>query len=161
MAKFKVFGVVVLLSVLMLSLNGCVSVYKYNVSGQHDNVAVAVKDFEPKGMVFVTTSILKGSLPFQPDDGEKVTYELLLKEAQKVGADAIVNVTMNVETDRLTLFRVIPWGQKTETWTGSALAIAYTESVGVPREGDNQTELEPSRRMFKLFGLIPIPFLFF
>jgi hypothetical protein len=48
---------------------------------------VAVKDFEPLGMVFVSAAAKSGN--------GTDAYNLLLKEAQKLGADSITNVRIN------------------------------------------------------------------
>ncbi|GMO60790.1 MAG: hypothetical protein Ta2G_20610 [Termitinemataceae bacterium] len=81
---------------------------------------VAVKDFEPLELVFVTTSAKK-----ETDDD---VYGLLLGEAKKLGAHAIINV--NIDTKRQGWFGEV-------TMTGSALAIKYSGSVGVPATDNN------------------------
>ncbi|MDR2480497.1 MAG: hypothetical protein LBD48_14460, partial [Treponema sp.] len=53
-------------------------------SGVSGAATVAVKDFEPLGMVFVSADTKSGN--------GNDTHDLLLKEAQKLGADGIINV---------------------------------------------------------------------
>ncbi|GMO22909.1 MAG: hypothetical protein Pg6A_10170 [Termitinemataceae bacterium] len=80
------------------------------------NAAVAVKDFETLGIVQVSAEAKWGR-------GADV-YNLLLKEAQKLGADGIINVRAG--TQRKSIFSM------DVTLTGSALAVKYTEAVAVP-----------------------------
>jgi hypothetical protein len=78
-------------------------------------VMVAGKDFEPLELVFVTATAKKG------DDVD--VKDLLLKEAQKLGGHGITNVSIDSQRKS---------SSKDVTWTGSALAIKYTDSVGAP-----------------------------
>jgi hypothetical protein len=80
-------------------------------------VAVATKDFEPLELVFVTVTAKKAA--------DVDVTAALLKEAQKLGGHGVVNV--KVATARQGLFKGV-------TVTGSALAVKYTEAVGVPVE---------------------------
>jgi hypothetical protein len=75
------------------------------------NVAVAVKDFESMGIVFAESSAATGG-------GYRLTYNALVKEAAKKGADAIINV--NISSTGVFFKR---------TWSGSATAIKYLETV--------------------------------
>jgi hypothetical protein len=84
-------------------------------SGSPGNATVAVKDFEPVELVFVTTTAKKKA--------DVNVNDLLLKEAQKVGGHAIINV--NIDSQRKGLFGEV-------TLTASALAIKYTDAIEVP-----------------------------
>jgi hypothetical protein len=86
------------------------------LSGLPGNTAVAVKDFEPLELVFVTATAKKAA--------DVDANDLLLKEAKKLGGHGIINV--NIDTQRKGWFGEV-------TLTGSALAIKYTDSVGVPK----------------------------
>ena len=79
--------------------------------GETGNVALVVKDFEPLGIVFaedVTTSW----------DGYRTTYDALVKQAAQKGADAIINVNISSTRNILKM-----------TWSGSALAVKYLDTV--------------------------------
>ena len=81
-------------------------------SGAASGVAIAAKDFEPLGIVFVEDIGGAGR------NGYGTTYDALMKEAAQKGADAIINV--NVSSTRSSFKR---------TWSGSALAIKYLDTV--------------------------------
>jgi len=117
------------------ALTGCVTVD--SVSGENQGgfgqIVPAAKDFEGKGLVFTEVS-------FDIDDkgsrGDVFTYQALLKEAQKLGADAIVNVTIDIKREGSSTERRLFGTKKTlgivsgkETWYGSALAIKYTDTI--------------------------------
>jgi arginine utilization protein RocB len=104
--------------------------------GTFGEVVIPVKDFESKGLVFT-------QVEFQTDGnggikGKIFTYYELLKEAQKVGADAIVNVTIDrhiESTSRVdySQFEARITETKKEAWYGSALAIRYTGALPQPQ----------------------------
>jgi hypothetical protein len=81
--------------------------------GASGTVLVTGKDFEPLELVFVTATAKKG------DDVD--IKDLLLKEAKKLGGHGITNVTIDSQRKS---------SSKDVTWTGSALAIKYTDAVG-------------------------------
>ena len=87
--------------------------------GEH--VRTPVKDFITLGLVFtenqLTTNYLAGNV-----QGHVITYQELLKEAQKLEADAIINVVIDKKTQSVGKVT-------TETWYGSALAIRYTDTL--------------------------------
>jgi len=115
-----------------VSFTGCVTPVVEKKTNQNwgafGDVLVPVKDFEAKGMVFTETQFTvktNGVI-----DGKVFIYQALLKEAQKAGADAIVNVII----DRVTESETRGSGFSTtgaikETWYGSALAIKYTTAL--------------------------------
>lgn len=82
--------------------------------GAQGNETVAVKDFEPLEVVFASAVGEGGA--------NADVYNLLLKEAQKMGGQGIINVRIDRQWK---LFGA-------DTVTGSALAIKYTEAVAVP-----------------------------
>jgi hypothetical protein len=84
------------------------------LSGAPGNTTIAVKDFEPLEMVFAS-AVGEGGASAE-------VYNLLLKEAQKVGGQGIINVRINRQWK---LFGA-------DTVSGSALAVKYTDSVGLP-----------------------------
>ena len=120
---------------------------------------VPAKDFESLGLVFtefqLVTSKSGGGYYSTPDtaEGEVFIYQALLKEAHKLGADAIINVII----DKVTKSEERGQNTVTEyTWYGTALAIKYTDSVIIPEDmiyaipGSNPPENSntPSRGLF-------------
>jgi uncharacterized protein YbjQ (UPF0145 family) len=103
-----------------IGLSGCATTMKDNFSGKSENITVGAKDFTAVDLVFVETVVAKGN-------GEKVTYDALMKAAAEKDADAIVNVSIDVKKSgtKFLWFYLNPQ----ETWYGSALAIKYTESI--------------------------------
>ena len=86
------------------------------------NVALVVKDFEPRGIVFVDAAATAW-------DGYRTTYDALMKEAAQKGADAIINVNISSK-----------WGFLKRTWSGSALAVKYLDTVPEGNSGIGATE---------------------
>jgi hypothetical protein len=90
--------------------------------GQH--FRTPVKDFVTMGLVFTENQ-------FQVDSGGSLkgdifTYQELLKKAQALGGDAIINVVIEqrYDTESTGLSST-----RKETWYGSALAVKYTDTL--------------------------------
>ncbi|GHV43099.1 hypothetical protein AGMMS49546_23740 [Spirochaetia bacterium] len=135
--KLLIGGVAVLF--VLISLSGCASTVRRQITGMgrelvgmgedyigmgltvlpslqgNANATVAVKDYEPLELVFVTTTAKKGE--------SADVYGLLLKEAQKLGAHGITNVSIGIAGKA---------SSGEVKFTGSALAIKYTAAVAVP-----------------------------
>ena len=96
-------------------LTGCATISKEN-EGSFPSISVPAKDFTSLGLVF-TENVVENY------KGEVFTYHELLKKAQELGADAMVNVTIDVKREgkRFLFFYIDP----KETWYGSATAIKY------------------------------------
>jgi hypothetical protein len=101
------------------------------LSGSPGTATVAVKDFEPLELVFITATAKKAA--------DVDVNDLLLKEAKKLGGHGIINV--NIDTQRKGWFGEV-------TLTASALAIKYTDSVGVPATDNSFGGLSQMRRGF-------------
>jgi len=97
------------------------------------NVALAAKDFEPMGIVFADAAVTAW-------DGYRTTYDALMKEAAKKGADAIINV--NISTT----------GIFKRTWSGSALAVKYLDTVPEGNIGIQSAETAVFQRGGWWFG---------
>ncbi|MDR0569500.1 MAG: hypothetical protein LBG87_09890 [Spirochaetaceae bacterium] len=105
---------------------GCASV---EVESRHlggnfgENIRIPVKDFETIGLVFTETQLVTADRG--KDEGQIFSYQALLKEAQALGGDAIINVVIDEKT------RISTGSKKeyTTTWYGSALAIKYTDTL--------------------------------
>jgi hypothetical protein len=151
----------VLLAVMtaaIFSFSGCVFSqgtgivsYDYQNRGTFgEAAAIPVKDFEPRGLVFTevvfTVDEGKGQI-----SGDVFTFQKLLKEAQKLGADAVINVTIDKRVEK------VPSGLKSlrqETWYGSALAIKYTNAL---TQGDNLQVNTPRSYSISGSGSVEVP----
>jgi len=107
-----------------------------------------MKDFETCGMVFTEHVYQPGAV-----DADVFTYQALLKEAQKLGADAIINVTIDrwkhtITTETIDTSqdacRTVKSTYIQETWYGSALAIKYTNVV-LPQESQTAVPVNDPR----------------
>jgi len=134
MKKLKVIGIIVMAAVIMA---GCKSIGKVN-AGAFPNIDVPAKDFTSLGIVY-TENVVENY------KGKVYTYYELVRKAKELGADAIVNVTMDVQLEGTKFLCFYLY--KKETWYGSATAIKYstgvlkdvttnnTESTSVTKEG--------------------------
>jgi hypothetical protein len=118
-------------------LSGCATIDGEN-NGSFSSISVPAKDFTSLGLVFTENVVAN-------NQGEVFTYYELLKQAKELGADSMVNVTIDVKRQgtKLGLFFL----NKKETWYGSATAIKYaagtlknvttnnTDSTTVTKEG--------------------------
>jgi hypothetical protein len=112
---------------LALVLGGCAAApasQTFSVMESHSgfvrDIAIPAKDFEILGLVFHEAVVENGN------NGERLTYHALLREAEQRGGNGIVNVMIDVRRERQTT------GTSTrsrEVWYGSALAIRYTATV--------------------------------
>jgi hypothetical protein len=102
---------------------GCSSTTPTRMSnkGHVSDVNLETKDFVTMGIIFVTSSaqfdnglVTSGSI---------ITYEMLMKEAQKLGAEDIANLRID-EVGTLDKD-----GDGTMKYTATALAIKYVPSV--------------------------------
>jgi hypothetical protein len=101
-------------------LMGCANISKANVRGEFEEVYAPSKDFTSLGLVFTENEI-------KNNKGKVFTYVELLKEAQKLGADDIINVVVDVQYEGTRLGLL--WLSRSEIWYGSALAIKYTDTL--------------------------------
>jgi len=143
--KLSILGAFAIIACAAVSLTGCFTTsaavserMSRQNRGAFAEVSVPVKDFESLGMVFIETKFEVASNGTV--NGEAFTFQELLKEAQKLGADAIVNVSIDIirresrVTDSVTRTDFGDTSQsiqetETETWYGSALAIKYTGAL--------------------------------
>jgi hypothetical protein len=155
----------------VLILTGCTSLISKENEGYFDNIRVPAHDFTSMGLVFSETMVENGK-------GELFTYNALLKEAHKLGADAIVNVSIDVIRQGTKFLNM--YLNPKETWYGSALAIKYTTAIKDVTTTTNEGETIISEGVImnrglwnisstvsgdpvqqekkKLFGIIPLPF---
>jgi len=122
--KINILGAVI--ACVVLSFTGCASggVELENAGNFGQQVRIPAKDFEGRGIVFTENKyIISTTFGFSKLNGVPFTYQSLLKEAQKLGADAIINVVIDkrIETSTEGITTTV-----NEIWYGSALAIKYT-----------------------------------
>jgi len=111
-----------------LTVTGCFtttqSIVGENTGNFGEHTRTPVKDFVSLGLIFTETQLTSSSS--EPMQGQVFTYQALLMEAHKLGADAIINVVIDKKTQKSSS---ITSGTTIETWYGSALAIKYTETI--------------------------------
>ena len=115
---------------------------KVTLIGNIDEIPIKEKDFIVVGRVFLTSSATIDENGFIMD-GSPITYEMLWKEAQKLDADEIVNLRIdviqkNTEYQKLGLHRIDYQhsitvasqritAKREITYNATALAIKYRE----------------------------------
>jgi len=133
-----------------------------NSEGQIMQVNIApIKDFNTLGLIFV-----ESSATFDSDnniiEGSKITFDMLMKEAYKLGADDIINLKIDeiqnisiteerrvvpvrvrrgeewVTVERETTVQII---NKTVHYKANAIAIKYTTNVVPPTTSNSQDTL--------------------
>jgi len=94
-------------------------------TGNVANVSLETKDFITMGIIYVTSTAKFDDDGKKMISGSKITYEMLIKEAQKLGAEDIVNLrideysTEDKDDDDITIV----------TYKATALAIKYVPST--------------------------------
>jgi len=133
--KLSVLGAIIAIACAALSSTGCSSTTSVRLNLENSGafgeaLTLPVKDFVTVGLVFTEVQLQVSSNGLF--NGDMFTYQALLKEAQKLGADAIINVAID-RTEIVTITEGFETNEiKRETWHGSALAIKYTDAL---REG--------------------------
>lgn len=160
--KLLLLGALIVAAAVVIPLAGCGTV-PTSAGANHENlgtfgqsVIIPGKDFETRGLVFIETVYQASGGTI---NGQIFTYQALLKEAQKLGADAIINVTIDRLQQRVPSDEKNYALEKTyslqETWYGSALAIKYTTIVppDTPVIGPRQpAENAPAANQMRFFG---------
>ena len=124
---------------LLLILASCVSYapapvpipnvdFNFPYIGISNNAPIAVKDYEIMGIITVKSSeLIDGN---GNHTGSKITNEMLLSEAKKLGAHDVINVRIDVnQNENFTLEGVRI--RTTYNYTATALAIKYTTTLAV------------------------------
>jgi len=110
-----------------LAVTGCVTTTqtgKENSGHFGEHTRTPVKDFVSLGLIFTETQLTTSSTG---TSGQIFTYQALLMEAHKLGADAIINVVIDKKSQKSS--NAARESSTIETWYGSALAIKYTETI--------------------------------
>jgi len=124
--KLSVWVLFTLTVFAVLAVTGCGSLFSSTQTGEEnrgnfgEHTRTPVKDFVSLGLIFTETQLTTSSTG--ASQGQIFTYQALLKEAQKLGADAIINVVIDKKSQKSSNGTI-------ETWYGSALAIKYTETI--------------------------------
>jgi len=116
-----------------------------NKTGWSDYASIAVKDYAAVGIVRVECEEVtrRGFLGIAfYHTGSKVTYDLLIDEARKLGADDVINVRID-RTDK-SFHGIFDWlvgYTEKYTYSANALAIKYTQAAAgyFPRGNDAAT----------------------
>jgi hypothetical protein len=123
----KFFGIL-----LLFVLTSCVNVsapkvdHSFPHTGSSNNAFVAVKDYETLGIIIVKSSeVIDGN---GNHTGSKITWEMFMVEAQKLGADDVINIRIDVNQKIDFNLRGIPI-RTTFDYTATALAIKYTTAL--------------------------------
>jgi hypothetical protein len=112
--------------------------YTYPDSGSSNNAPPAVvKDYQPLGIIFVKASEAIDSNGNHT--GSKITYEMLMLEAQKLEADDVMNVRIDVNQVDETIENDMGFSvtKTTYNYTATALAIKYTTAIVVENGTNN------------------------
>jgi len=99
--------------------------YSEPLAGKTKDALIVVKDWDPVGIIKVKST--EWRIGPKRKSGSRVTYEMLMNEAKKLGAHDVINVRMDVGkeprgfqgNDELVLY----------TYTATALAIKYTKAI--------------------------------
>jgi len=108
--------------------------YNYPHSGGSNNAQLAVKDYVTLGIIFVRSS--EAFDGYGNHTGSKITYAMIMQEAQKLGADDIINLRIDINQRE----DFTPNGDRIRTtynYTATALAIKYTTAMAVESRTSN------------------------
>ena len=129
----KKFVYLILFAVMVTFMACTTNNFTANLSGASDFSTVVVKDFVTLGIITVRSSEVHRSGPFgfrKSIEGSKITFADLMQEAAKLEADDIINVRIDMNTNyRKTGGDWIKGWTRTYNYTGTALAIKYTERL--------------------------------
>ena len=98
--------------------------YSFPHSGTFNDATIVTKDYQTLGIVFAkSTEVFDAN---GNHTGSKITHEMLMLEAQKLGADDVINVRIDVNHVE-NFFAIGELISTTYNYTASALAIKYSE----------------------------------
>jgi len=131
----------------VLAMTACTSNnYTASLAGVSDYSTVVVKDFTSLGIITVRATEIHYSGPFgiqKSVEGSKITFTDLMQEAAKLEADDIINVRIDINANYTqSIFDFITGWTRTFTYTGTALAIKYTNMLNT-ETGDPQLTTLP------------------
>lgn len=90
-----------LLCFIFLELIGCASApipdpykFKSQYKGEFSNVPLVPKDFIKKGFVYAESKVVINDF-YGTKEGSEITNDMLIKKAEELGADDVVNVKID------------------------------------------------------------------
>jgi len=112
--------------------------FGYPQAGSANNAGIAVKDYTTLGIIIVKSAeVIDGN---RNRTGSKITYEMLMREAQRLNADDVINVRLDVNEKVDFDLKGHPI-RTTYNYTASALAIKYAAAIQGVAGGAQRTEL--------------------
>jgi len=102
--------------------------HTYPHEGQFNNAALAVKDYDPVGIIVVkSTETVDGD---GNHTGSKITSEMLMLEAKKLDANDVINVKIDInQVEEIVSGKDGDITKTTYNYTATALAIKYTKAI--------------------------------
>jgi hypothetical protein len=127
--------------------------YTYPHSGSSSNAPIAIKDYQSLGIIFVRSSETVDG--YGNHTGSKITYEMLMLEAQKLNADDIINIRIDVNHNQeiYTGYNSEVVTKTTYNYTATALAIKYTTAITLGSADESQDD---SQDLASTMPAIPI-----
>ncbi|GHV53485.1 hypothetical protein AGMMS49579_12330 [Spirochaetia bacterium] len=163
MKRHELFAAVIGMALVLGTLAGCSTVNRVSrvqpVGGDYQDILIPNKDFQSLGLVFAEYT--REGDGAGGEKGEVYTFYKLLQEAQKLGADSIVNVKIEgnyADHTDYKMGKMIKNDQPTsKTWYGSATAIKYTETLKITSTqntpvgtGENQQMITVTNETFSI-----------
>jgi hypothetical protein len=139
MNSYKLLGFAIIFMALFSGCHNAINhtrLYSYPHSGATQNVNLAVKDFESKGIIFATFTVTTDRN--NENTGSQPIWTALMEKAAERGADDIINIridktevfdAIDIEDSVSGEFKERKYRKKTIVWTANALAIKYTNAV--------------------------------
>ena len=129
----KVFGLIVALAAVMI-FSSCKTIdMSTNQVGWSNYTSLATKDYEVVGIIHmqaketITTSFLSIQTTKK---GQRITYSALMKKAEEMGADDVINVRVDRNTESSsTIFDWLFGSKKVYTYYATATAIKFKGTV--------------------------------
>lgn len=142
----KLFLIILALSTALI-LSSCKSIdMSTNQVGWSNYSSLATKDYNVVGIVYlestetVKTSFLSLTTTIT---GSRITYSDLMKKAEELGADDIINVRVDRNSDfTKTIIDFIVGSTKTYKYKATATAIKYTSAASDGSTAGNSGNLE-------------------
>ena len=124
---------VFLFAAVFLLFTSCRSTVNFSapISGKYSQVGLPEKNFIILGPVSASSTeihTVESLGRVKKVEGRKITHNDLVIKAAELGADDIINVTIDIKTNGKTSFRnwLTSW-ERVFTYTGNALAVKYID----------------------------------
>ena len=146
----KFLGLFVLIVSVGFAFSSCATPpvnYSYPQHGRTNNATLAIKDFEAVGIIFCkSTEVIDSS---GTHTGSKITYEMIMLEAQKLGASDVINIKIDVnQVETIARDNTGTEIKKvTLNYTASALAIKYTNAIAVENHFSNSQDMSKAMNL--------------